>query len=64
VKNRFQSLPFKCNLQRYTEALLKPMMEAAALLTAERGVVAGSGARCMQLTCMLRFTAKVFCYQM
>jgi hypothetical protein len=20
VKNRFQSLPFKCNLQRYTEA--------------------------------------------
>jgi hypothetical protein len=24
VKNRFQSLPFKCNLQRYTKAFIPP----------------------------------------
>jgi hypothetical protein len=31
VKNRFQNLPFKCNLQRYTAARLLPSGERAAL---------------------------------
>jgi hypothetical protein len=27
MKNRFQSLPFKCNLQRYTEAVVAALGE-------------------------------------
>jgi hypothetical protein len=31
VENRFQSLPFKCNLQRYNEELLAVVYTAGAV---------------------------------
>jgi hypothetical protein len=51
VKNRFQSLPFKCNLQRYNEdaqyfspAMLFARPEAAAMATAAaQSAAAASG---------------------
>ena len=31
MENRFQSLPFKCNLQRYSTVAVVPVSEGAAL---------------------------------
>jgi hypothetical protein len=41
VKNRFQSLPFKCNLQRYTGGMLSEL--SRALAGANSAAKAGDG---------------------
>jgi hypothetical protein len=37
VKNRFQSLPFKCNLQRYIAALAEPGKTTIYVVFEDRG---------------------------
>jgi hypothetical protein len=39
VKNRFQSLPFKCNLQRYNEVLMIKKSAVKKKLTPEEAKV-------------------------
>jgi hypothetical protein len=41
VKNRFQSLPFKCNLQRYNEARERMTAAAAAGIQSSRFISGG-----------------------
>jgi hypothetical protein len=49
VKNRFQNLPFKCNLQRYSVALVAKTVQFRATVEASRmmlmGVASGLGSR-------------------
>jgi hypothetical protein len=44
VKNRFQTLPFKCNLQRYNEVAVGDASSAAAAAEAAEAGTAGAGA--------------------
>jgi hypothetical protein len=57
VKNRFQNLPFKCNLQRYKAALMGEHAEAAAAAAAQtvRALIS-----CAQSSTCLQSSVRVF----